>query len=110
MMKTIPIKVWNWIEMLHHPIAAIAPSSASNRNRWVAIHYATNGHAIAVQPPHRYCVIDTEFDTALLKQHTEFGDEDLAIVNQTTSYAANVTELYVLLGNLEIDPKSFTAP
>ena len=96
--------------MLQQPIAAVARASASNRKRWVAIHSAVNGHSIVVQPPHRYYVIDTEFDTVLLKAHSENGDEDLAIMSQAKYYAANATELYILLANLEVDPESFNAP
>ena len=96
--------------MLQQPIAVIARASASNRKRWVAIHFDVNRHSIVVQPPHLYCVIDTEFDIGLLEEHTEYGDEDLAIVNQTEYYAANVTELHVPLANLEVDPESFNTP
>ena len=95
--------------MLQQPIAAVARASTSNRKRWIAI-YPTIDRQIALQPPHLYRVIDTEFDAVLLEVHREQGDADLAIVNQAEYYAANVTELYVLLTNLEIDPESFNTP
>lgn len=96
--------------MLQQPIEAIAHTSASNRKRWVDIHYDVNRHSIVAQPLHRYCVIDTEFDAELLEKYAEFGDQDLAIVNRARYYATNITELYALLLTLDVNPESFTAP
>ena len=95
--------------MLQQPIAAVASASASNRKRWVAIHSIIN-RRIAVKPPYPYCVNDTEFDTALLEENRDAGDENLAIINQAEYYAADIAELYVLLANLKVDPESFNAP
>jgi hypothetical protein len=109
-MRIIPVKVWNRIDMLQQPIAAIAHPSNSKRKRWVAIHYDINRKSIVAYPPHRYCVIDTEFDVALLEKYIEDGDEDLALVNEARYYIIDITELYALLYHLEIDPESFNAP
>ena len=95
--------------MLQQPISAVAHASASNRKRWIAIHSIIN-RQIVLQPPHLYCVIDTEFDTVLQEVHAKQGDEDLAIVNQAEYYAANATELSILLANLTVDPESFNTP
>ncbi|WP_157780875.1 hypothetical protein [Hymenobacter sedentarius] len=109
-MKTIPLKVWNRIEILQQPIAAIAHASTDNRNRWVDIYYNVNRHSVVVHPPHLYCVIDTEYDTSLLEVHAEHGDEDLAIVSQARYYATDINELYALLTSLHVDPEAFNAP
>ncbi|MBD2721410.1 hypothetical protein [Hymenobacter armeniacus] len=107
-MKTIPVKVWNRIDMLQKPIAAIARASASNQKRWVMID--VKRWSVVAQPPHLYHVSDIEFDMALLNKYAEDGDEDLAIVAQTSYYVADVAELYALLLQLEVGPESFNAP
>lgn len=96
--------------MLHQPIMAVARPTASDRKRWIAICYDVNRHSIVAKPPHLYCVIDTEFDAALLDVHAEHGDGDLAIVSQAEYYVADINELYVLLHALQVDPSSFDAP
>ena len=108
--QIIPIKVWNRIDILQQPIAAVAKASDTKRKRWVAIYCDVNRKSIVVYPPHLYCITDTEFDTALLERYAEDGNEDLAIVSQTNHYAADTIGLYALLITLEIDPESFDAP
>jgi hypothetical protein len=110
MAQTIPIKVWNRIEMLKQPIMAVAPPTASNRKRWIAICYDVNRHSVVAMPPHLYCVVDTEFDAALLDVHAEYGDGDLAIVSQAKYFVTDTNELYALLNTLQVDPGSFDAP
>ena len=94
--------------MLQQPIAAIARASAGNRKRWISI--GVNRVSIVAQPPHRYRIVDTEFDVALLAKYAERGDEDLAIVNQAQYFAGDTAELYTVLNRLGIDPEAFTAP
>jgi hypothetical protein len=109
-MRTIPIKVWNRIEMLRAPIAAEVPVDKLNKRRWIAIHCSINGRTPELCPPHLYCVVDTEFDVALLAINSPSGDEDSAITGQKEYYLDDIRQLYELLESLNIDPASFDAP
>ncbi|TGE21094.1 hypothetical protein [Hymenobacter metallicola] len=108
-MNRIPLKIWNRIDMLQAPIAAEVPASAPGRRRWVDIHYdLTRKHLTC--PPHRYCIIDREFDAALLAAYAPDGDEDLAMLSIKQYYVADAPQLYAVLAELGAAPGLFEAP
>ncbi|MCB2379308.1 hypothetical protein LGH70_17050 [Hymenobacter sp. BT635] len=98
--------------MLQKPIAAEISASAPGRRRWVDIHYELNRQpSTGPQPPqHLYCIIDREFDTALLELYAPDGDEDLALICENDYHVADEPQLYAVLTELGIDPGSFDAP
>ena len=111
-MRTIPIKVWNRIEMLQAPIAAEIPTENPNQRRWAAISCTItfNAKSLSLLSAPLYSLSDIVFDVDLLKEHSPASDEDYAIVRKAVYYADDTTQLYELLGQLDIDPASFNAP